>query len=235
MPLVYDTEIHNDKNLWAGVQQVLDYTMTRDGQVRPVVLMSSLPNSGDTFTMFVETLDGGSNSLGTLTYTHAKNPSDATHYRLQFDQAFFLPSGYRVKVSINATNSGSTAVDCTSYLFDPNAATDLLAVEGQSLGSKVGDNFNTLFQDGGNTSAKVLADLVSASDVYDEVTSVVNDDMLIDGKTIVAALKIISAVVAGKVSGAGTGTEVFRSLNDAADRVTVTVNAEGNRTAVTYS
>jgi hypothetical protein len=61
-----------------------------------------------------------------------------------------------------------------------------------------------------------------------------DSEPLIDGKTIVEALRIISAILAGKVTGAGTGSEVFRSLDDTSNRVSVTVDAEGNRTAVTY-
>lgn len=34
-------------------------------------------------------------------------------------------------------------------------------------------------------------------------------------------------------SGAGTGTEVFRDINDTKNRVTATVDSSGNRTAIT--
>lgn len=45
--------------------------------------------------------------------------------------------------------------------------------------------------------------------------------------------RIIAAVLAGKVSGAGTGTETFRGINDDKDRVVATVDSSGNRTAIT--
>lgn len=48
------------------------------------------------------------------------------------------------------------------------------------------------------------------------------------------ALRIISAVLAGEVSGAGSGTELFRDVTDTKTRVTSTVNASGDRTGVTY-
>jgi len=57
----------------------------------------------------------------------------------------------------------------------------------------------------------------------------------IDGKTLRQALQIIAAVLAGKVSGAGSGIETFRGLDDQHDRVVVTADATGNRTNVTYS
>ncbi len=56
----------------------------------------------------------------------------------------------------------------------------------------------------------------------------------VDGKTPRQALRIISAVLAGKVSGAGSGAETFRGLDDQHDRVVVTADASGNRTSVTY-
>ncbi len=43
----------------------------------------------------------------------------------------------------------------------------------------------------------------------------------------------MNAVLAGKVSGAGTGTETFRGINDDKDRVVATTDSSGNRTAIT--
>jgi hypothetical protein len=233
--MLYDSQPIDEADIYAAMVEILDYTMTRDGQVLPVIVMTNLGNSADTFTIYVETFDAGSNSLGRIDYSHSKNTSSVTRYRIQLDPSIFLPSGYRVKVSIRGTNSGDTEVYGTCYLVDPNCATDLIALEGQSLGSKVGDNFNTLFQNGGNTSTKVLADLATPDDVNDEVVDVVNVQTLIDDKTIAQALQIIAAVVAGKVSGAGTGTETFTGLDGTTERVEVEVNAEGDRTDVTYS
>jgi hypothetical protein len=56
----------------------------------------------------------------------------------------------------------------------------------------------------------------------------------IDGKTPQQALRYIAAGVAGKVSGAGTGTEVFVGLDASTDRMSVTVDDDGNRSAVSY-
>lgn len=52
-----------------------------------------------------------------------------------------------------------------------------------------------------------------------------------DGKTFAQHVILQSSVLFGKISGAGTVTEVFRDIADAKDRVTVTVDASGNRTA----
>jgi len=44
--------------------------------------------------------------------------------------------------------------------------------------------------------------------------------------------RLMASVLLGKVSGAGSGTETFRDLGDTKNRVTVTVDNSGNRTAV---
>ena len=48
------------------------------------------------------------------------------------------------------------------------------------------------------------------------------------------AFRILAAPMAGKVSGAGTGTETFLGLDGTTPRVTATVDESGNRTAITY-
>lgn len=49
------------------------------------------------------------------------------------------------------------------------------------------------------------------------------------------ALQAILAFVAGKASGGGTAALVFRDQADSKDRLTMTVDANGNRTVVTPS
>jgi hypothetical protein len=56
----------------------------------------------------------------------------------------------------------------------------------------------------------------------------------IDGKTPQEAIRIIAAVLAGKVTGAGSGVESFTGLDGATPRVEVTCSAAGNRSTVHY-
>jgi hypothetical protein len=46
-------------------------------------------------------------------------------------------------------------------------------------------------------------------------------------------LRLMAAVLLGKASGGGTTTRRFRDVNDSVDRVEATVEADGDRTAVT--
>ncbi len=54
------------------------------------------------------------------------------------------------------------------------------------------------------------------------------------GVTVRGAMRLILAVLGGKLSGAGTGTEVFRNaVADSKARVTASVDTSGNRTSIT--
>jgi len=53
------------------------------------------------------------------------------------------------------------------------------------------------------------------------------------GYTAEEIVRLMSSTLLGKASGAGTGTIVFRDMNDTADRVSASVDGTGNRTAVT--
>ena len=46
-------------------------------------------------------------------------------------------------------------------------------------------------------------------------------------------LRLIAAILLGKVSGAGSGTESFRDLADSKNRVVAQVDVDGNRSSVT--
>jgi hypothetical protein len=48
-------------------------------------------------------------------------------------------------------------------------------------------------------------------------------------------LRIVSAVLAGKVTGMETGNPVFRSVDDVENRVSAVTTPEGNRTAITIN
>ncbi len=47
------------------------------------------------------------------------------------------------------------------------------------------------------------------------------------------AWKLALAALAGKTSGGGTSTLVFRDTGDSTDRISATVDANKNRTAIT--
>lgn len=74
-----------------------------------------------------------------------------------------------------------------------------------------------------------------ASTVYENTDAFLDKTAGVEtGVTVRGALRLMLAVLAGKVSGAGTGTEVFRNgVADSKARVTSVVDSSGNRTVVT--
>jgi hypothetical protein len=83
------------------------------------------------------------------------------------------------------------------------------------------------------SAAPAPADLSTAA-VSAVVAAVLDGvDGIEPGLTAREALRLMAAMLFGQVSGAGTGTEVFKAAKTAAKaRVTVTATAAGNRTAV---
>ncbi len=57
----------------------------------------------------------------------------------------------------------------------------------------------------------------------------------IDGYTLEETLKLCLAALSGKLSGAATTTITIRAADDSADRITATVDSDGNRSAVTLN
>ena len=56
---------------------------------------------------------------------------------------------------------------------------------------------------------------------------------VVDGTlTAEESVRLMNAILGGKVSGAGTGTETFRDADDTKNRIVSTVDANGNRTAI---
>lgn len=89
------------------------------------------------------------------------------------------------------------------------------------------------FDAGGNPIAKgvlYMQDNTSQYEVHDDMSLAI---AAIDGKTLQQALRYIAATTAGKVSGAGTGTETFVGLDGSTNRLQATVSS-GNRTAISY-
>lgn len=74
---------------------------------------------------------------------------------------------------------------------------------------------------------------VTAQDKTDIITGVWTRS--IESLTAEEMLRVMAAVLAGRVSGAGTGTETFKGLNGTTNRVISTVDNDGNRTAVTVN
>lgn len=89
------------------------------------------------------------------------------------------------------------------------------------------------------TAAKIAADAIGASELASDAAQEIADALLDrtagveTSWTVRQALRIMLAVLAGKASGLGTTTAVFRDMADSKDRISATVDISGNRSAVT--
>lgn len=66
----------------------------------------------------------------------------------------------------------------------------------------------------------------------DDISQAVWARVIDNGLTAEMIQRVLVSILAGKVTGAGTDTEVFRDLSDSKARVTVTADESGNRSQV---
>ncbi|MCI0361718.1 MAG: hypothetical protein L0211_24805 [Planctomycetaceae bacterium] len=124
--------------------------------------------------------------------------------------------------NVGTAGAGLTAIDL------PDQTMNITGSLSGSVGSVTGSV-------GGNVTGSIGSLATQAkADVNAEMLNVVNVVALIDGKTIVQSLIYIGASATGRVSGAGTGTEVFKGLDESTTRLTITVDSSGNRTDIVY-
>lgn len=74
--------------------------------------------------------------------------------------------------------------------------------------------------------------LIATNDAAN-IAAAVHDYTVEDGQSFDEMFRVQHSALAGKVSGANTTTERFRDIADTKDRIVYTVDANGNRTAVT--
>ncbi len=87
-----------------------------------------------------------------------------------------------------------------------------------------------------NAKGNISADVTPFTELSPEslAAAILDKSNVESNLTVREALKLLSAVLAGEVSGGGTTTITFRSTDDTKDRVVATVDNDGNRTAITY-
>lgn len=72
-----------------------------------------------------------------------------------------------------------------------------------------------------------------AADALTEIADAVLDEIVEGTTTLRQSIRLANGALAGKASGMATTTAIFRDLADTKDRITATVDEDGNRTALT--
>lgn len=92
------------------------------------------------------------------------------------------------------------------------------------------------FAAGAIDAAAIAADAIGSSELAASAVDEILDEQIGDSTiTLRQALKLLVATLGGKLAGAATTTVTIRNAADTVDVVTATVDASGNRTAVTLS
>lgn len=130
-----------------------------------------------------------------------------------------------------ATSSGIYYLDLSST--EMNADCVAIVVKSSSTGA-VYPVFVLYPQESGDIKVDVqsMAGTAYATALAAQVTATWDEQ--VDGTTTARqSVRLANSALAGKASGLGTTTAVFRDLADTKNRISATVDADGNRTAVT--
>lgn len=86
----------------------------------------------------------------------------------------------------------------------------------------------------GAITADAVADgAIDAGALTADAVDKIIDEVIEDTLTMRQVLRLVLSACAGKASGGGTSTMIYRDSADTTDRITATVDGDGNRTAVT--
>lgn len=126
-------------------------------------------------------------------------------------------------------NAAASAVGGLPVAVDTSGRVDVLKINGTS--QTAGDVFARI---GAPVGASISADIAAVPNAN------ANADALLDraagietNRTPRQGLRLMLAALMGKASGLATTTAVYRDTNDSKNRISATVDADGNRSAVT--
>jgi len=118
-----------------------------------------------------------------------------------------------------------------TQVWDSFFSTDLLQVHAAEISN--GLITAAAIANGAIDAATFAAGAIDAGALAADAVDEILDEVVEGTLTLRHVLKVLLAVCAGKSSGGGTSTAVFRDNADLKPRMTATVDASGNRTAVT--
>ena len=238
------------------------YTLTNLSDANAAKLEDILDGTGGTGLTLNSLVVNGSAAGGVIDIDNSGGPGikvDGTSYGVQCTASANGSSGLRIQghtvgLDLIATaGAGFKALGTTWGIWSQASAGSgarFISAGGNGHGLTLSGNgtgkgldaaeINAILGDTAELQADDVPGLIaalnnlSASDVNAEVVDALQTDTPVDGKSFAASFQIIAAACIGKVSGAGSGTEVFKGLDGSTTRATVTVDDDGNRSAVSY-
>lgn len=125
----------------------------------------------------------------------------------------------------------TSEVDTLGFVLFRTSKTDVYT-DGVMCQIVAFDPFNTASLGITNLDATVSSRLATASYAAPS-TLLTFSDGIETGVTLQQAMRLVTSILGGRVSGAKTGIEVFRNVIDTKNRVTATIDSSGNRTSIT--
>jgi len=184
------------------------------------------------FTVYRSRNGGSATAYTTPTVTELSSSNMPGVYSLLLDEDMTIDSGdHSQELVLHITQASMAPVTRVIELYRPDVTA------GTTLGISSG---NAQISATDIRSAVGLASANLDTQIDALPTANENADGLLDrssgveaGLTPRQALRLIASVLFSKASGLGTSTAVFRNFGDSKDRVTATVDANGNRSALT--
>lgn len=131
--------------------------------------------------------------------------------------------GGRIDANVGAISSDATAADNLEAALDGTGGVTITAALTGNITGNLSGSVGSLTTNNDKTGYRLSA--TGVDDVLDEA---------VEGtRTVRQYLRAIAATLFGKLSGAGTTEVTIRDVDDSKDRVVATVDADGNRSAIT--
>jgi len=196
-----------------------------------------------------DTFDNTTDSLQALADSGGGGPTAAQIADAVWDEATTGHTtagtfGEQVKTDIDAilSDTGTTIPSQISGLNDPTAAAVADAVWDEAQAGHVAAGS---FGEMASEIASILADtnelqtddvpgLIAALNdpAASAIADAVLDEVVEDSYTLRQLMRLFASALLGQLSGAATATNTFRDLANSKNRITATVDGDGNRTAV---
>jgi hypothetical protein len=131
-------------------------------------------------------------------------------------------------------NVGGNVAGSVGSVTSPVTAGTVTDKTGYSLTQAFPTNFTSLvISSGGVVEANVVAVDPALETPLGDVADAVLDEVVEGSRTLRQYLRGFAAALLAKASGLGTTTAVYRDTADSKNRISATVDADGNRSAVT--
>lgn len=131
---------------------------------------------------------------------------------------------------VNSGTHGNAALKTLIDAVDNFVDTEITDIQNRLPAALVGGRIDASV---GAMAANVLTAAATAADFGTEIADAIWDEVMEGTRTARQFMRGWASALLGKLSGGGTATEVFRDIDDTKDRITATVDASGNRSAIT--